>query len=95
MPRVWRTLDAFVPHVEEVPVTPEDVEDLKLVTTMTATGRARELREGIGMSGAAGGAFVGVHQSTFRRWEDGALRPRLEHARRYAALLRLLDGQAA
>ena len=59
------------------------------------TGRARQLREAAGVSQARLARHVGVAQSVLAAWEDGRITcpglRRPEAARRWLAVLRLLD----
>ena len=54
---------------------------------------ARAIRITAGVSQAAMAAELGCHRTTVNRWEMYARRPRGELAKRYAALLRELEGR--
>lgn len=71
-------------------VTPRIAERLDELASLIATGRAREIREGAGLSRATLARDLDVDQLTIARWEGGAT-PRRGNALRYLKLLRQVE----
>lgn len=71
-----------------------DLDDTIYVRRMGVTGKGRELCQRNRLSAARIAGGLGVDPSTVERWWSGKSMPSLEHVRKYAALLRRLDGQA-
>lgn len=71
-----------------------DLDDTIYVRRMGVTGKGRELCRRNRLSSARIAAGLNVDPSTVERWWSGRSMPALGHLRKYAALLRRLDGQA-
>jgi DNA-binding transcriptional regulator YiaG len=73
-----------------VPAALEPIAKLIEVRAAARSGKARQLREGAGISQAEVAAAVGVTRACVSRWEAGARKPGGQAAQRYAQLLELL-----
>jgi DNA-binding XRE family transcriptional regulator len=93
--------DRYIYHLKRdgygnLPVTLKDVSttapNLALVRRLAADGRARKIRQNVGLSLYDLARDLGVTPGTVSRWETGMRVPRGEAALRYADLLsELLD----
>lgn len=70
---------------------PHDVDRLDELSSLIATGRAREIREAAGLSRAAIALDLDVNQLTIARWEKRESSPRRGDALRYLRLLQRIE----